>query len=184
MGFKFVPFQKPFECWVEPGHIYVREADTVHDCQTSLMEHLSPQTNNFSSETAMFVLYDDTHQYMVVGNKYNTYQRIRVADGILMSCGSWCKPYREWEPCGYVDDMGCFISLTDHRTIVLPHDGSTFRLHQPAYYWDMMHAEYYSQQADPGTPIILTERGLVNFERDGTWISKGPAEGPCAPLLL
>ncbi len=184
MGFKFVPFQKPLECWAEPGHIFVREADAVIDCKTSLNETLRPQVNSFTSETAMFVLYDDTRTYMYVGNQYGTYQKIRLSDGVLMACGSWVKPYREWEPCGYVDAMGCLISKYDHRTIVLPHDGSIFRLHEPCYYWDMMHAEYYSQQADPGVPIILTERGLVNFERDGTWVPTRLAEGPNAPLLL
>lgn len=182
MGFKFVPFQKPRECWAEPEHIYVRDGNSILDCKCSIKEALPPQINPFVSDTAMWVLYTPDRSIMYVGNSYGQWQKVRLSDGVLLACGIWNKPYREWEPCGYVDDMGILINRTDHKTLVLPPHGDTFVLNEPVYYWDLMHAEYYSSQADPETPIVLTERGLVNFERDGTWVPTRPAQGTNAPL--
>ena len=182
MGFKFVPFQKPRECWAEPGHIYVRDGSKVLDFQCSIKESLPPQVNAYTSDTAMWVLFSPDRTTLYVGNSYGLWQKVRLADNVLLGCGSWMKPYREWEACGYVDDMGVLIDRIDHKTLVLPHTGDTFVLHEPVYYWDMMHAELYASKADPGVPIVLTERGLVNFERDGTWIPTPDVKGPTTSL--
>lgn len=182
MGFKLVPFQKPYECWAEPGHIFMKDWHGVHDYPTTLQESIPVQVNKFTSDNAMWVLYKDG--LMFVGNKENTYQTIRIADGVLLACGSWNKPFHEWEPCGVVSGLECLVDIHDHRTIMHPHDGSVFVLKEPAYYFDMIQAAYCAETAEDDVPIVITERGLVDYVSDGTWFPSRAAQGPDAVLRV
>lgn len=184
MGFKFVPFQKPRECWAEPGHIYLKDNGRIIDCASSIKESLPVQTNQFTSETAMWVLYSYDRSRMFVGNNYGQYMEIRLSDGVMLSCGSWNKPYHEWETCGVYMDLSVVIDVTDKRTIVFPAGGETFVLHHPIQWWDADQAVIQASMSVPSVPIVWCERGLVNFERDGTWVSTPTARGPDAPLQL
>ena len=184
LGFKFLPFQKPRECWAEPGHIYLEDNGRIIDCPSTIKESLPVQVNQFQSTSAMWVLYNPDRTVMYVGNKFGTYTGVRLSDGVLLSCGSWNKPFREWDVCGYIDDNAILIDVHDKRTLVMPIGGDTFVLHNPIYGWDTLQGEMYRIQASPHVPIVFCERGLISFERDGTWVSTPEARGPSAPLQL
>lgn len=184
MGYKHLPFAPPNYCWSTPGHIFVEEFDGTISSYGSTIKVAAPkQCNDFVSDTAKWAL--RCGESIFIGNKFDTYQEIRERDGVLLSCGAWTEvPRKAYEPCGLFGDMDCYISLEDNRTIFIPEMDRVFLLNKKAFVFDMFTAQQCAEESTGEKPVIITERGLVNFETDGTWVPSPHRKSPATVLRV
>lgn len=171
MGYKPVPFAQPLYCWATPGHIFMEWYDgQIFDCPTSLQLTIPKQLNDFKSPWAKWVLLHDGMK--IIGNDMCTYMCIRESDDVLVACGSWDRSkVPEFEEVGIDGHQVCVICSTDARTIISPQRNKVFMLHTPVKETFPEQSMMVGEMDDAIYPTVLTDRGLVNFETDGVWIS-------------
>lgn len=171
MGYKPVSFAQPLYCWASAGHICMEWYDgAVIRCPTGLPVDIPAQLNLFQSAHAVWALQKDGIAY--IGNTIGVYLGVRLSDGVLVSCGKWDpSPLPKFEDAGMDTGFMCQICTADMRTILSPARRSAFVLKSPV---ECVYAEagaMYGSFNEVDTPVIITERGMVNFATDGTWVS-------------
>lgn len=170
MGYKPVPFAQPLYCSAKPGHILLEWYDgSIIDCKSSITRDIPRQLNGFTSNFAMWALRFEGTFY--VGNSLGTYLQIRESDGVLVSCGSWDSTQAPtFEECGLDGHVACVLCRNDRRTIISPARNEVFRVREPIMTTFAEQSQIMGEFSDTTLPVVLTERGLVDFETDGTWI--------------
>lgn len=171
MGYKPVPFASPLYCWALPGHIFMEWYDgSILDCPTSLQLTIPKQLNDFNSPWAKWAL---RHEGInIIGNAMGTYLCIREEDEVLTACGSWdCTKLPEFEDAGIDGHVACVICSNDARTIISPCRHEVFMLNTPVKETFPEQSMMIGEMDDAVYPTVLTERGFINFETDGVWVS-------------
>ena len=172
MGYKPVPYARPLECWVKDCHICVRWYDgSVLELSTSYPKTIEPQVNDFNGQWAKWLLVDSEGN-QVIGNYLGTYLVIRPSDGTLLSCGRWDAGLAPgYVDCGYDGGYVCALSTHDRRTIIFPTRAKVFRCNTPIKQLDTDKSLIFGSAVGETKPVVFTERGMLDFETDGVWVS-------------
>lgn len=185
MGFKPLPWVDPCECWAEPGHIFMREYDgSVTDYPSSIKVSIPKQCNDFQSPCAQWVLRHDDSFFC--GNVEGFYQQVRIADRVLLTCGTWdvsARP-RTVLPCGIDEnDEECVLDMQSRRIIYVPSTYGAYLLKQPIMPGEVVSAMLHAYN-NPGNVIICSEKGVLDLAVSGSWVPAPPRTVSYPPIQL